>query len=445
MGVRLGLKQDQRGSGSSTVRDGNARSAYGPVRGPQEACGKDDGDSREPVGIRGIVLAGVHAWNRDVLESVVARPLLPVAGRPLIWHVLRWLRSGGVMQASICGNSDTTVLLRRLGGGADWDMTLEYYEDIMPRGPAGCARDASEGCHASAFVVVEGTILPQVDLHTLLEAHTRSSAALTMVIGGAEPRNGHGAMDGPPVGIYVFSPGVLEEVPAVGYQDIKETLIPCLYNRGELVATFAADGHAPPRVTDATSYLALNMWALEEILTRDLSLPGYARVNGAWIHTSARVDSAARFVGDVLVGPGCVIDHGAVIIGPTTVGAGCMVGEQAVISRSAIWDRCRVGAAAHLDQCILTDDSCLEPGAAIRNTVRVAPLGSPPTFVGRLRSRLRGWRKEARVTVEVDRPHGPPGGQAVRRPTLSTEAHHPPAVWARQYRRPVSSPLEGEI
>ena len=222
------------------MRDGSTQVAYGPARVRQEPQKKDDGAAPELSGVRGIVLAGVHAWNRDVLERVVARPLLPVAARPLIWHVLQWLRGGGVVQASICGNSDTTVLLRRLGDGAAWGMSLEYYEDIMPRGPAGCARDASAGCGASAFVVVEGTIMPRVDLAGLLGAHEESKAALTVVVGGSGQRDGCVAGDGQPTGIYVFSPRVLEEVPALGYQDIKEALIPRLYKSGELVATYAA-------------------------------------------------------------------------------------------------------------------------------------------------------------------------------------------------------------
>ncbi|UCG33182.1 MAG: NDP-sugar synthase [Phycisphaerales bacterium] len=426
------------------MRNGKTKTAHGLAGGQQEPRRKGERESQEPVGVRGIVLAGVHAWNTDVLESVVARPLLPVAGRPLIWHVLQWLRGGGVTQASICGNSDTTVLLRRLGDGAGWDMALEYYEDIMPRGPAGCARDASVGRRASAFVVVEGTIVPQVDLLKLLEAHKSSRAALTVVVGEGEPRNGSVGENAQPVGIYVFSPGVIEEVPDLGYQDIKETLIPRLYNNGKFVGTFAAGGELPPRVTDATSYLALNMWALEETVSGGPPLPGYARVNGAWIHTSARVDSAVRFVGDVLVGPGCVIAPGAMIIGPTTVGAGSTVAEQAVISRSAVWERCRVGAAARLDQCILTDDSCLEPGAVLSSTVCVAPLSSRTTIVGRLVSLLRSAHRSDRMGELGEGQPLPPGGQTARSLPPSIEPFHPPTMWARQYGRPMSSPLEGK-
>ena len=44
----------------------------------------------------GIILAGMHSWGDAALESTVCRPLLPVACRPLIWHVARWLRRGGL-------------------------------------------------------------------------------------------------------------------------------------------------------------------------------------------------------------------------------------------------------------------------------------------------------------------------------------------------------------
>jgi NDP-sugar pyrophosphorylase family protein len=182
------------------------------------------------------------------------------------------------------------------------------------------------------------------------------------------------------------------------------------------------------------------------MVTGDLSLSGYARVNGAWVDTSARVDPGARFVGDVLVGPGCVIDDGAMIIGPTTVGADCVIGEQAIVSRSAVWDRCRVGAGAHIDQCILTDDACLEPGAAIRNAVRVAPLRLPATVAGRLARLLRGGRPAARV-AELGSGAvvaGPPAGETGGRPTGGTEWYYPPGVWARRYRRRMSSPMESK-
>ena len=109
--------------------------------------------------VRGVVLAGVHAWGDCVLEQTACRPMLPVAARPLLWHALTWVRRGGVLEASICGNSDTALFRRTFGTGEALGISLEYSEDVMPRGPAGCVRDAAHDTGADAIVVVGANAL----------------------------------------------------------------------------------------------------------------------------------------------------------------------------------------------------------------------------------------------------------------------------------------------
>ncbi len=138
--------------------------------------------------VQGIVLAGVHAWGESALEQVCPRPLLPVVGRPLAWYVLDWLGRQGVTQGSICANSDTRVFRECLAHAALNDMALTYYEDTMPRGPAGCIRDAAIS-EADTLVVVEATVATDIDLGPLLAAHRQARAALTTVVAGSAPLN----------------------------------------------------------------------------------------------------------------------------------------------------------------------------------------------------------------------------------------------------------------
>ena len=374
------------------------------------AEGKPDADrSRvEQPGVRGIILAGVHTWGHCLLEAVVARPLLPVAARPLIWHILRWIRDGGILETTVCGNSDTTSLRRSLGNGESLNVSLAYSEDLMPRGPAGCARDAALNSRAETFLVVDGTILPRIDLAALLAAHTLSKATVTIVVAGANGADGQSEDVQEPAGIYVFSRAVLEKVPATGYQDIKEALIPNLYRRGQRIATHLVPGNPTLRVTDAASYRALNMWAVQQ-LAQDAAVPeGYVSVGEAWIDPSARVAPTARFVGPALVGPKCVIEAGAMIVGPATIGEECTIGPGAVVSRSAVWDRCRIGAGALLDHCILTDEAIVEPEVVTRSRVRTPPHRSTRTLLDRLASYCWPARDGARV-VKGDSPPTKPG------------------------------------
>ena len=375
------------GTGARTGHKRMASNSVADSRCGRVAKRKTDSDDRSAVeqpGTRGIVLAGVHAWGNGVLEEVIARPLLPIAARPLIGHILHWLRDGGVLEAAVCGNSDTSVLRRSLGDGETFNVSLIYFEDVTPRGPAGCARDAALSSTAEIFVVVDGSVLPRIDLAALVDTHRRGKAALTLVVAGAGGADSQSNGVQEPVGIYVFSRSALAEVGAAGYQDIKETLIPNLYRRGERIVTHVVPGDSTLRVTNAASYLALNMWAVQGMAQQAAMPEGYARINEAWIDPSARVDPTALFVGPALVGAKCVIEAGTLVVGPTTIGVESTIEPRAVVSRSAVWDRCRVGTGALLDHCILTDDARVGPEMVVRNTVRVAPRRSPLTLSERL-------------------------------------------------------------
>lgn len=332
--------------------------------------------------VLGIVLAGVHAWGDCPLEQVVCRPLLPIMSEPLIWHTLSWLKDHGVERAQICANSDTSLLRRTLGYGGPRGLALEYYEDAMPRGPGGCVKDASFGSRAGAFVVVDGTLIPGTDLRAILRAHRESGAVMTVVVAREDGEEASPQAPLEPVGIHVLSPKALEAVPDVGYQDIKESLIPRLHAQGDKIATFVVPSASVPRVGASGSYLAVNHWALERGLAKRTPPEGYRRLGEAWVHESSVVEESARLVGAVLVAPQSTIHANSMIVGPTSIGRRCIIERDAVVSSSVLWDGCHIGHGALVDQCVLTYDACIEKAAVVRKTVcipaergKLAPQG----------------------------------------------------------------------
>ena len=349
-----------------------------------------DGDSSARPAVReqvhGIVLAGAHGWTESPLERVVCRPLVPIVGRPLICRILDWIRSGGVETASICANADTLLLRRSLGDGSELGIGLDYFEDVMPRGPAGCARDVAGQGDSATFVVIEGTILPKIDLEDLLDAHAASGAALTVVVTQA-PLGEEGLNRVyRPAGVYVFSRQAMAHIPDTGYQDIKETLIPRLHASGELVETYAVPPLAASRVSGIGSYLAVSERVVQEAIRDGVLGPRYEAHGEARVHDSARVDPTARLIGPVVVSADCTIEAEAVIVGPCTIGEGCRVGAGSAVSRSVLWSHCQVGSGSVLDQCILTHRAGTLPGARVRHSV----VASMPREKGSLLDRLLG-------------------------------------------------------
>jgi NDP-sugar pyrophosphorylase family protein len=311
------------------------------------------------------------------------RPLLPVAHRPLLWYALSWLRDGGIQDVSVCANRETQMPEWRLRRHAPAGVRVTYHEDAMPRGAAGAVRDAVAADYAEVFVVADGTAIPNVSISDLLRAHHASQSAATVVV-HAEP-SGNGQSIQAPTGIYVFNRSVLDFVPATGFFDIKEKLIPMLHRAGIRVTPYLAES-ASPRVLDASSYLAVNEWMVDHLAAAPVGPDGYVKANGCLFHRTATVASGASFVGPVLVGPGAQVAAGAVIVGPSSIGRDAIIESGALISRSAVWRRCVIQDNAVIDRCIVGDDAVVANGteafwqirmAAVSRDEAVAPRRQP--------------------------------------------------------------------
>lgn len=344
----------------------------------------------------GIVLAGVHDWDESGLERMGPRPLLPVLREPLICGALHWLRQAGLRRVIICANSGSRAVRRAIGDGRALGLDVEYYEDWTPRGPAGCVRDAALAVGAERVLVAEGTAWPDGDPRPLLAAHVESGASLTVVATEDRAATLDGATVLAPVGSYVVEWTVLEYVPATGYQDFKEVLLPRLHERG--VATMAYRAARPgPRPTDLNRYRALNAWVLGRRL-RAAPAPGYRRVGACEIHEAAEVADTARLLGPVLIGPRTRIGAEALVVGPTVLGDGGTVEAGAVICESVLWNDCHVGARALVEACVLGHGAAVGRGDHVHGTVIVpGPQTAPGMSAGAQGAWRRMWRRGREV------------------------------------------------
>lgn len=310
-----------------------------------------------------VILAGTHGWRDELLDALCPRLLWPIANRPVGQIVLEWLAAGGIQQAVVCAHDDLQTARAELGDGAAHGLDLHYYEDRLPRGPAGCVRDAADLVGADCCVALEGSILPGTNLREVLAAHARTGAWLTVVVARAESGPAEDSAE-VPVGIYVFAREALDEIPLLGYRDIKELLIPALYRAQRPVMTYVVPTrHDCLRVRGFDDYLTAQGWLLERLRH---SLGAWAAEYGLerdnLIHRRARVDTGARVIGPVMVGADARLEGGAVVIGPSVIGAGAVVGSGSVVSRSVLWENCILTGNVRLDRCLVTSDGRLASG-----------------------------------------------------------------------------------
>jgi mannose-1-phosphate guanylyltransferase len=231
--------------------------------------------------------------------------------------------------------------------------------------------------------VVESTVLTGVSIPSLLQAHADSGAAATVALGHdplvSEPSDGHLH----PAGVWVFERSALSEISELGYQDIKEVLIPRLHAQNRPV--YGYEVHGPcPRVRNAASYLAVNEWMLRRWLETTGEIADYEHVAAALVHRTARVDAAARLLGPVVVGPHTFVAAGAVVLGPTVLGGHCRVGPDALVSRSVLWDHAEAQFGSQVDQSIVTNGASVTSRARVSNQIYMPERLQPLRFSGEL-------------------------------------------------------------
>jgi NDP-sugar pyrophosphorylase family protein len=195
-----------------------------------------------------IVLAGGKAERLGDSAGGLPKPLVPVAGRPLLQYQVRRLAAVGVSRVIVaCARGQESLFASQLDGGGIEIVTSGEPE---PLGRGGGFRFAAR-CRREPgpFLALNGDELVDVDFRALLATHESHGAAATIAV--ARPRSAFGVveLDGDRVagfaeggetpywvscGIYVLGEDALERFPERG--DHETAAFPQLAAAGRLFA-----------------------------------------------------------------------------------------------------------------------------------------------------------------------------------------------------------------
>ncbi|MBI5211553.1 MAG: nucleotidyltransferase family protein [Elusimicrobia bacterium] len=127
------------------------------------------------------IVAGGRGERMRPETDACPKPMLPIAGKPLLEHQLEWLKRWGVSEAFLCLGYKAEVVSDHFGDGGRWGMKLRYSVEKSPRGTAGCVRDLGDW-GGEDLLVVYGDLFVAMDCRKLVEAHRASRAAATLVV-----------------------------------------------------------------------------------------------------------------------------------------------------------------------------------------------------------------------------------------------------------------------
>ena len=211
-----------------------------------------------------ILAAGLGTRLRPLTDTL-PKPLLPIAGRPLIVWNLLLLRRHGITDVIVNLHHLGQMIEQALGDGSQFGMRLAYSREPAILGTGGGLKQAEPFFGGEAFLVVNGDTLFELDITGMVSAHREHRALATMAVRADPDPDRWGAVEldgarrvvrivgrgkqpeGPTekrmfAGVHLMHPRLLASVPAGRESSIIEAYVGAI-QAGEPVAAFELSGY----------------------------------------------------------------------------------------------------------------------------------------------------------------------------------------------------------
>ena len=144
------------------------------------------------VPTRAVILAGGLGTRLAPYTTVFPKPLMPVAGKPVLELVLRRLRRQGVRQVTLAVSYLEELIRAFFGDGTKVGVELEYYREESPLGTAGVLSvldNLPDPC-----LVMNGDVLTTIDIAGMARVHHERQAAMTVATQTRQVRIDYGVL-----------------------------------------------------------------------------------------------------------------------------------------------------------------------------------------------------------------------------------------------------------
>ncbi len=215
--------------------------------------------------MKAIIMAGGEGTRLKSVTGELPKPMVLLAGKPVLEHILALLRRYGIDRVCMSLHYRPDVITEYFGDGSRFGMSIKYHIEEEPLGTAGGIKACSGFYGDRDFLVISGDSACDFDLRALMEAHHRHRPAVTMALYanpsplqyGTVLTDAHGRVvsftekpewsrvvsDLINTGIYIVSPQAMELVPENIVFDFSRDLFPRLMERGMEIRALPMDGY----------------------------------------------------------------------------------------------------------------------------------------------------------------------------------------------------------
>ncbi|MEE2657828.1 MAG: nucleotidyltransferase family protein [Candidatus Latescibacterota bacterium] len=201
--------------------------------------------------MRALVLAAGQGTRLRPLTDRIPKVMVPIAGRPLLEHVVRLLALHGFDELVVNLHHCPEIIREHFGDGSRFGVRITYsYEELL-RGTAGALAPVRDLFAGEDFLVYYGDNLTNTDLTDLWNTHHRRGGPVTMgliwmpdsvgrgIVGLDEDHRINRFAEKPAPdevfedylingGIYALAPKILDRIPRSGACDFAQDIFPAM-------------------------------------------------------------------------------------------------------------------------------------------------------------------------------------------------------------------------
>ena len=205
---------------------------------------------------RAVILAGGQGTRLRPVTGDLPKPMVPVAGRPILERLVLHLVGSGVTAIDLAVGYRADVIESHFGDGSAFGCTIRYLREDQPLGTAGPLRALLAGpAPEGPVLVLNGDLVTSFSVRGLLDAHGDSGARLTVAVSDYSHEVPYGVLDVEPgtarvtdlrekptwigtvnAGVYAVDPTLIATIPAGRAVPMTEVIAGCLERSEPVVA-----------------------------------------------------------------------------------------------------------------------------------------------------------------------------------------------------------------
>lgn len=199
-----------------------------------------------------VIMAGGRGTRLGPLTANLPKPMIRVAGRPILERMVLHLVGFGVRRIFISVNYLAHLIEEHFGDGSQFGCRIDYLREERPLGTGGALSILPE-VPTAPLLVVNGDVVTQADLGAMIDYHASGDGVVTVAtrpylhtvpFGCIEVRDGRVIeMEEKPTltrsinaGMYVISPEVIARIPRSTELTMPSVLEDCLARNERVLA-----------------------------------------------------------------------------------------------------------------------------------------------------------------------------------------------------------------